>query len=963
MQSASGLDAWGHDLIFEFSGDDDFWLYIDDVLVLDLGGIHSALDGTVNFRTGKVIENNKESTLRERFETAYKAQYPDKTNDEINEWLNGIFKDDGTNTGTVFKDYSGHTMKMFYMERGAGASNLHMRFNLAPYVNGEVQLEKEVSGTDNADASFPFQIWYENKTSARMEQVGSTGHDFSVCDTRTGDPIRHVDTYTVGGVSYDHVYFLKPGQTASITLPDESTKYYFVECGVDTTTYDSVKANDVELDGTTVTGSSTLKDYQIDTDTVSRRKKVIYNNHVSDTAQKTLTVTKRLWREFEKTTEIHSGTGTDADNTNFRFRVYIGEGSDLTIDGVGYAVYNIGKYYVKDRYGNYCIWQNGGFVSTGKTVFSELSTEKPQGEWKSEAEQATFYSSPGGAIDNIKAGYSVEIPGLMAGTPYYIEERAEETPSGYNLIGYTTTEGAYSAAAQGTPGNSGTITATDTNRTVSVHNQHGYGLVANKVWSDAPFMASHDDIYFGVYLDGVLINDTVRQLHHPATSINWFFPELKQNKTLNDYQVYELELTTPEGGSISVDPATGSVSGYTAVTKKEANDSINVRGVSNEHGYSVSYSYTVGYDRQVLTAEEIANKVHSRTDTISNSRPGIKIMKTDLGGSPLAGAKFVLTDESGTIRKTFTSAEDGLIVVTNLENDKVYTLTETAAPYGYQTLIDSITIEKKVDEDGKTSVYVNGQRVVGEVKDSSNAVLYSVTQVDDPSATNMPTITIRNKDYTLKAVKVDAYSNEPMKDVKFKLYKEVYESVNGVTNHNYPMPDYNPMIGYDNLITDEKGVIPGIFMKNSETPVGLTAGTYYLREETPSGYNSLGFDIRITISDTGEVTLQKAIRPTQSGHWTFGEVSNSIADVAYSNGIMQITVKNTPKDPVRIKKLDMTDQTKALEGVGFNLYKIAQIGENGLPRDGEEPVISGSTNGDGILLLGGLEENHILLPV
>ena len=31
-------------------------------------------------------------------------------------------------------------MKMFYMERGAGASNLHMRFNLAPYVDGEVQL-------------------------------------------------------------------------------------------------------------------------------------------------------------------------------------------------------------------------------------------------------------------------------------------------------------------------------------------------------------------------------------------------------------------------------------------------------------------------------------------------------------------------------------------------------------------------------------------------------------------------------------------------------------------------------------------------------------------------------------------------------------------------------------------------------------------------------------------------------
>ena len=177
------------------------------------------------------------------------------------------------------------------------------------------------------------------------------------------------------------------------------------------------------------------------------------------------------------------------------------------------------------------------------------------------------------------------------------------------------------------------------------------------------------------------------------------------------------------------------------------------------------------------------NKVNSRTDTVSNSRPGIKFVKTDLGGEALGGAKFVLTDDSGTIRKTFTSAEDGLIVVSYLENDKTYTLTETAAPYGYQTLISSITIKKTVNDNGKTVVYVNGEAVSGSVMDETNAYeLYIVSQVDEPTADNMPTITIRNKDYTLKAVKVDAYSYEPMKDVKFALYKEVYETVNGVPN-------------------------------------------------------------------------------------------------------------------------------------------------------------------------------------
>ena len=73
-------------------------------------------------------------------------------------------------------------------------------------------------------------------------------------------------------------------------------------------------------------------------------------------------------------------------------------------------------------------------------------------------------------------------------------------------------------------------------------------------------------------------------------------------------------------------------------------------------------------------------------------------------------------------------------------------------------------------------------------------------------------------------------------------------------------------------------------------------------------------------------------------------------------GIMQITVKNTPKDPVRIKKLEM-GTTHVLEGVGFDLYKISQIGDNGLPREGETPVVSGHTDEYGLLLLGGLEEN------
>ena len=927
IQNESGLDEWGHDLVFEFSGDDDFWLYVDNMLVLDLGGIHSALDGSINFRTGKVIVNKKETTLRELYKAAYKDAHAGASDSEINEWLNTIFDDDGSNKGTVFKDYTGHTMRMFYMERGAGASNLHMRFNLAPYTPGEVQLGKEVSGTDNigyADARFPFQIYYRDPDSEDDEFKLLTDV-FKVTDAQTGKVVSHQDTYTVGDRTYQDVFFLKPDQTVSIRLPSEDTEYYIKECAVDHETYDEVHINRAEeaLDPTEDTAGLSARDYQIDDSKVVNRKKVIFDNHVNSKAAKSLTIRKFLWADYDKNERLHD------DDTGFRFRIYIGKSEGK------YSTYGFGRYYVKNADGEYCIYQNGSFVSTGKKKFDELSTEVEEGQLKSEQEKATFHTSQGGAADKIPADYSVEIPGLMNGTPFLIEEREDEIPSGYELIDYELTGGEYTVDEErGDTSNYGVIRTNQEDPVVTVNNQHGYGLTVKKHWSDDPFMDSHDDIYMGVFIkDGdtlTLLQHSVRCLHSPSTSYTWFFPKLAGEKTLDDYIVCELDL---EGENISVDPKSGEVSGWTDLTRLEKNDTLTVGGVSNERGYSQDYTYTVDYLRGHMTENK-----NARTDSVFNSRPGIKLVKTDVDGHTLKGAVFQLTapigegaEGSAGLSKAFTTDEEGLIAVAYLEPGKEYTLTETSSPAGYQALIDSITLRAEVAEDGTYTVFVNNS----DEDDSEEPARYTVSQVNKPTALEMPVVTVRNRAFTVKAKKTDAYTGYALEEAKFSLYKQKKDYHTGEL-----IPDYNPMEGFEELITDSDGIIPLINIAH------LKAGTYYLREkEALPGYKALGGDIQFTISDQGMMTLDQAPKGA-------AEITHEDQD-----GVRNYTliVKNTPKKSVRILKKTDNAQEPILAGTGFDLYKVGQI-EDGQPKPGEKPILSGVTGSDGILKLGVLEE-------
>lgn len=943
MQSENGLDAWGHDLIFEFSGDDDFWLYVDDMLVLDLGGIHSALDGSINFRTGKVIVNGRNTDLRTLYKEAYKENHPSASDTEVNEWLDTIFK----NGGTVFKDYSGHSMRMFYMERGAGASNIHMRFNLAPYTKGEVQLAKEVTGTENiqyTDANFPFQIWVKDKE--RPDEAFVLFKDPTrVTDLDTKQPVPYEETASIGGKTYESVYYLNAGQTVSILLPSEDTEYYIKECGLDHNTYDPVYVNrsDEPVPPTADTAADSIiyKDYSIEDTTVANRKKVIFDNHVKQGSLKSVDITKRVWADAEMTHEW-----TD-DTTPFRFRLYVGKRNGE------YTVYSFGKYYVKNRDGEYCIYNNG-FVSTGKTDISELDTTVPPGEFKSELDKATFYTSQGGAADMIPAGYTVEIPDLIDGTPFKAEERGYEVPAGYELLGYDYDYDIRSGSDHEHVHNNdnyGVISSTVDDPHITVNNRRGYGIIVNKKWSDAPFMDSHDPIYFAVYLKDpqsgelTLLEDTVRQMSHPATSNTWFFAELAEGRTLNDYLVYEVKLTVPEGESVVIDPATGKVSGYSDIEKVEENGKIIVGGIANDHGYSEDYEYTASYDRKFLTEQEISEDVKYRTDNVSDSRAGIRIVKTDMEGNALAGAVFTLekaesSPDSPSNKKRFTSDETGLIAMAYLELDETYILTENSSPDNYISLLDSMTIKVHKSENGKYTVYVNDS------PDSPQgpSAAYDIKQVENPDVVNMPVITVRNKPYEFKAIKVDT-SGDPVEGAEFWVFAEQEDYY----NPGQVIPNYVPMEGFESLITGSDGLIPNIDSDH------LKPGAYYLREKNPpEGYKKITTDIHFKITEKGRISILNA-----------SEVSPKIAEVETVDDGNSITyilkVKNTPMKTVSLlkKSYEMVNgKNIIMDGVSFELYNIGQIDlENGQPKPGETPALSGRTDENGVLDLKVLHEN------
>lgn len=130
VQPNGGKTTKNEDMIFEFSGDDDVWVYIDGVLVGDLGGIHEKATLDINFASGEVKVGHVDGangTEKEIEKTNIKAKFEAAGADTRNF------------SGNTFRDSTKHTLSFFYLERGAGASNMSLKFNLTTLPSSEVE--------------------------------------------------------------------------------------------------------------------------------------------------------------------------------------------------------------------------------------------------------------------------------------------------------------------------------------------------------------------------------------------------------------------------------------------------------------------------------------------------------------------------------------------------------------------------------------------------------------------------------------------------------------------------------------------------------------------------------------------------------------------------------------------------------------------------------------------------------
>ena len=277
----------GKDMVFQFLGDDDVFVYIDDVLVLDIGGTHGANSGSINFADGTVIhpktglsgdagaDDYETGTLAAKFSAA---------------GAEGVF------SGQTFADYTKHTLKFFYLERGGNVSYCYLRFNTPTLPDKSLTVAKELSGGGEAlngyltralDYRFrvlrPDGSLYVPADTAYQVLEGTSVTGSGRVDTegyftlKAGQMAQFTDMMTRGGGAYD--YIVEETMPSRLTGQYEQVQYT-VGSGTGT--------------AATPSASADFTGYRTGTLTAAETQLVTYRNVVDTAGLGELRVTKQV---------------------------------------------------------------------------------------------------------------------------------------------------------------------------------------------------------------------------------------------------------------------------------------------------------------------------------------------------------------------------------------------------------------------------------------------------------------------------------------------------------------------------------------------------------------------------------------------------------------------------------------------------------------------------------------------
>lgn len=267
------------DMVFEFRGDDDIWVFIDGMLVLDIGGIHGQLPGSINFSSGEVSVNGEESSLSDCYYRAYKERNLSET--EISDRLDSTFNKVGDQY-TSFKNYSSHTFEFFYLERGGAASNCKIKFNMQKIPEESVMVTKEVVNENDETVDYSSDIDFRFSIKKNNELLANANYTIYKDSLKIG----------TGTTNESGKFTLKHGQSAVFEGFKVTDKYEVKELGAYLDGYQVSCENIILTEGKETEGTTTIESFTTGTLEVDKTSSVVFKNKVTNTGK--LSIKKTL---------------------------------------------------------------------------------------------------------------------------------------------------------------------------------------------------------------------------------------------------------------------------------------------------------------------------------------------------------------------------------------------------------------------------------------------------------------------------------------------------------------------------------------------------------------------------------------------------------------------------------------------------------------------------------------------